>query len=55
MKKMKSVIALILVALCIFTIPATALSMDGGVQPLKALFVAGEGPVEDGYSVDYSY
>lgn len=34
---------------------AYALSVDGGIKPLKDLFNAGEGPVTDGYSIDYSY
>jgi predicted peptidase len=54
---MKKIIALILALICAFpfTLSVTALSITGGVEPLKAEFVAGEGPVEGKYSIDYSY
>lgn len=54
---MKKLIALMLALICTFSfaVSATALSMAGGVEALKAEFVAGEGPVEGDYSIDYSY
>lgn len=54
---MRKFISVLLVIAFIFSVPfcANALSIEGGVEALKAEFVAGEGPVEDGYSVDYSY
>ena len=54
---MKKLIALFLALTCIFStcIGANALSMADGVEALKAEFVAGEGPVEGKYSIDYSY
>ncbi len=54
---MKKIIALMLALICAFSFvtSATALSIEGGVEPLKAEFVAGEGPVEGKYSIDYSY
>lgn len=54
---MKKIIAIIL-SLTIFlgiSVSSNALSVEGGIEPLKNQFVAGEGPVVDGYSVDYSY
>lgn len=57
MKSAKKLVAIILVFACMFVYPASAnaLSIGSGVEPLKDLFVAGEGPVTGGYSVDYSY
>ena len=54
---MKKIIAIILSFVCVFSsvIGASALSVDGGVEPLKAEFISGEGPVENGFSIDYSY
>lgn len=54
---MKKIIAILLAFVCIFSsaVSVSALSISGGVEPLKAEFTAGEGPVEDGYSIDYSY
>ncbi|MBR3588113.1 MAG: hypothetical protein IKL16_00970 [Clostridia bacterium] len=54
---MKKFIALIL-ALSIFLIlpvSTSALSLDDGLDALKQEFVFGEGPEEDGYSIDYRY
>lgn len=54
---MKKLIAIILVLACILTYPASAyaLSIEGGVEPLKDLFIRDEGPVAGDYSIDYSY
>lgn len=54
---MKKLIALFLALTCIFSLcfSANALSMEGGVEALKAEFAAGEGPVTGDYSIDYSY
>lgn len=57
MKTSKKLVAIILALACMFVYPASvnALSIEGGVEPLTELFVAGEGPVTGDYSVDYSY
>lgn len=57
MKKFKKTFTLLLALICIFTYPMSsfALSMEGGVDSLKAQFVQGEGPVVGDYSIDYSY
>lgn len=54
---MKKITAFILAIAIIFTLPSGvfALSKEGGIEPLKALFNAGEGPEVNGYTVDYSY
>lgn len=54
---MKKIISVFLALTCIFSlcVSADALSMADGVEALKAEFVAGEGPVEGDYSIDYSY
>ena len=54
---MKKFISVILALTCIFSLctSAFAVSLDGGIEALRAEFVAGEGPVEGGYSIDYSY
>ena len=54
---MKKITALILAAISVFTfaVSSFALSMEGGVEALKAQFVQDEGPKVDKYSVDYSY
>ncbi len=57
MKNVKKLVALIL-SLSIFlgiSVSSNALSVEGGIEPLKNQFVAAEGPAVDGYSVDYSY
>ena len=57
MKNVKKLIAIIL-SLALFlgiSVSSNALSVEGGIEPLKEQFVAGEGPIVDGYSVDYSY
>ncbi len=54
---MKKFIALIL-ALSIFLVlpvSTSALSLNDGLDALKEEFVFGEGPKEDGYSIDYRY
>lgn len=55
MKTAKKLAAIILACLFLFPLSANALSVNGGVEPLKTLFEQGEGPVTNGYSVDYSY
>ena len=52
MKKFLSVILALVIALscCIF---AVAEDSAPDIEALKARFVAGEGPVADGYSIDY--
>ncbi len=57
MMKIKKIIALILalVCLCSFPVNANALSLDSGIDALRAEFVQGEGPVVNDWSVDYSY
>lgn len=54
---MKKIIAIFLALTCLTVFPASAnaISVEGGIEPLKDLFVAGEGPVVGEYSVDYSY
>ncbi len=54
---MKKFISVVLVFLCFvscFT-NAYALALDGGIEPLRAQFMQGEGPVKGDYSIDYSY
>ncbi len=57
MKKFKKLVAVVLVFAMLSMLPlsASALSMEGGLDPLKKEFVFGEGPVEEGYSIDYRY
>ncbi len=54
---MKRLIAFILALACLASFPlsSNALSLNGGIEPLKAEFKAGEGPVTGDYSVDYRY
>lgn len=54
---MKKIIALFLALLCLTAYPlgANALSINGGIESLKAEFKAAEGPVAGNYSVDYRY
>lgn len=54
---MKKITAIILsfVLFFSFIVSSNALSIEGGIEPLKNEFVADEGPVVNGYSVDYSY
>lgn len=54
---MKRFIALILAMLCLTAYPlgANALSLVGGIDPLRAEFIAAEGPAAGGFSVDYRY
>lgn len=54
---MKKIIALLLSLVCLTACPlgANALSLGGGIEPLKAEFKAAEGPVAGEYSVDYRY
>lgn len=57
MKNAKKLTAIIL-SLALFlgiSVSSNALSIEGGVEPLKNQFEAAEGPAVDGYSVDYSY
>ena len=54
---MKKLIAILLALAFVFTLPASAyaVSKEGGVEPLKELFLQSEGPEVNGYTVDYSY
>ena len=54
---MKKIISIILSFALFFSfvLSSNALSLDGGIDALKNEFNAGEGPVVNGYSVDYSY
>ena len=54
---MKKFIAILLAITFVFTLPASAsaLSKEGGIEPLKELFLQSEGPEVNGYTVDYSY
>ena len=54
---MKKFTAILLSLVLFFTFIASsnALSIEGGIEPLKSEFIADEGPVVNGYSVDYSY
>ena len=57
MRNFSKVVAVIVVLSMITLLPLSvcAGSLDGGLDPLKNEFVFGEGPVEDGYSIDYRY
>ena len=57
MKICKKIIAMLLAILCVASLPltASAVSMESGLDALKAQFVFGEGPVAGDYSVDYRY
>ncbi len=57
MKALKKIIAVVLALMCVVSLPltASALSIEGGIEPLMAQFVAGEGPTVGDYSVDYRY
>lgn len=57
MKSTKKIIAIILVFVFAMAIPvsASALSLDSDIADLKAQFIQGEGPIANGYSVDYRY
>lgn len=54
---MKKFISLILVLACmlIFPVSTNALSVDNGIEALQENFIFGEGPQEDGFSIDYRY
>ncbi len=54
---MKKVLAILLALICLFAFPASAsaVSLDNGLDALKAEFLPGEGPVANGYSIDYRY
>lgn len=53
----KKIFSLILAVLMLLSIPmsVSALSINEGIDALRAQFLPGEGPVADGYSVDYRY
>ncbi len=55
MKMSKKVLSVFLAIVFLFSLPASATSIEGGIEPLKAEFKAGEGPEANGYTVDYSY
>ncbi len=54
---MKRIIALILALSCLlmFPVSSNAASINDGLDVLKEEFIFGEGPEEDGYSIDYRY
>ena len=54
---MKRFISVILAILFIFSCSANAfaLPLEGGIEPLRAQFAQGEGPVKGDYSIDYSW
>ncbi len=54
---MKKIIALILALTCLLIFPTStsALSINDGIEELKNEFVFGEGPEEEGFSIDYRY
>lgn len=54
---MKKIIAFILALSFILVLPvsANALSLDDGIDALKEEFIFGEGPEENGFSIDYRY
>ena len=55
-KTFSKIIALMLALCCAFGVSVTAsASTPDGIGELREKFVAGEGPVEDGMSVDYRY
>lgn len=55
MKMFRKTVALFLAAMFVFgcSVSAGALSVSGGIEPIKEQFVFGEGPAVNGYSVDY--
>ncbi len=57
MKMFKKFVAVILALVCVLALPLTvsALSLNDGLDALKAEFVFGEGPVVGDYSIDYRY
>lgn len=57
MKRTSKIISIILVLTLLLSFPLStnAISKNQGIEQLKELFVAGEGPVVNGYSVDYSF
>ena len=57
MKMFSKVIAVILVLCLLPMLPLNvgAVSLDDGLDTLKSGFIYGEGPVIDGYSIDYRY
>ncbi len=54
---MKKIIATLLALTCLLAFPfsVSAVSLDGGIEALKAEFLAGEGPKVGDWSVDYRY
>ncbi|MBQ8575905.1 MAG: prolyl oligopeptidase family serine peptidase [Clostridia bacterium] len=57
MQTVKRLVAVILTLMFVMSLPVSvsALSLQDGLDSLKAQFIAGEGPVVDDYSVDYRY
>lgn len=57
MKNIKRILAILLAVTLIAAYPAgaSALSLEGGIEPIKEQFVSGEGPVAGDYSIDYRY
>lgn len=54
-KTFSKIIALVLALCCLFGISAQAYTIPADIDTLRDSFIPGEGPVEDGYSVDYRY
>lgn len=57
MKSIRKIMAILLAVMLIAVYPAGAgaLSIEGGIEPIKEQFVFGEGPVAGGHSIDYRY
>lgn len=57
MKNFRKIMAILLAITLIAVYPASAgaLSIEGGIEPIKEQFVFGEGPVAGGHSIDYRY
>lgn len=57
MKKFSKIIAVVLVFSMLWMLPVgvSAVSLENGIEQMKTEFLYGEGPVEDGYSIDYRY
>ena len=57
MKNIRKLTAILLafILLAAYPLGAGALSVEGGLDPIKEQFVFGEGPEAGGYSIDYRY
>lgn len=54
-KKLFKIFAAVLAMLTLLSVSAYAVSMDDGLDELKAQFLPGEGPTVGDYSIDYRY